>query len=235
MLDVLKYLLDLVLHLDKHLNTLGGQLGGWLYVLLFFVIFCETGLVVTPFLPGDSLLFAIGALAATPTSVLNVHLVVVSLSIAAVLGDTVNYWIGKKAGPAVFCSNTSRLFDRRHLDRTARFYAKYGAKTIILARFVPIVRTFAPFVAGIGAMHYPQFLIYNVLGGVLWIASMTYAGYAFGNIPFVRQNFSLVVVGIIFVSLLPAIVEILRERFRAQTAAKASLATNPLAAPEKLP
>ncbi|MCS7078627.1 MAG: DedA family protein [Chloracidobacterium sp.] len=235
MMDFLKYLLDLVLHLDKHLNALGGQLGGGLYVLLFLVIFCETGLVVTPFLPGDSLLFAIGALAATPTSVLNVHLVVVVLSIAAILGDTVNYWIGKKVGPAVFRSDTSRLFDRRHLDRTARFYAKYGAKTIIIARFVPIVRTFAPFVAGIGAMHYPRFLTYNIIGGVLWITSMTYAGYAFGNIPFVRKNFSLVVLGIIFVSLLPAVIEALRERFGARPPAETSPAVAPLAAPEKLP
>lgn len=235
MMDVLKYLLDLVLHLDKHLNALGGQLGGWLYVLLFLVIFCETGLVVTPFLPGDSLLFAIGALAATPNSVLNVHVVVVVLSVAAILGDTVNYWIGKKVGPAVFRSDTSRLFDRRHLDRTARFYARYGAKTIIIARFVPIVRTFAPFVAGIGAMHYPRFLIYNVAGGVLWIASMTYAGYAFGNIPFVKKNFSLVVLGIVFVSLLPAVTEILRERFGARAAAQTTPAATPLPAPEKLP
>ncbi|OYT72551.1 MAG: hypothetical protein CFK52_04980 [Chloracidobacterium sp. CP2_5A] len=235
MMDFLKYLLDLVLHLDKHLNALGGQLGGWLYVVLFLVIFCETGLVVTPFLPGDSLLFAIGALAATPTSVLNVHIVVVSLSVAAILGDTVNYWIGKKAGPAVFRSETSRLFDRRHLDRTARFYAKYGAKTIIIARFVPIVRTFAPFVAGIGAMRYPKFLFYNVVGGVLWIASMTYAGYAFGNIPFVKKNFSLVVLGIIAVSILPAGLEILRERLSARLAAGAPPDATPLAASEKLP
>ncbi len=235
MMDLLKYLLDLALHLDERLNALGGQLGGWLYVVLFLVIFCETGLVVTPFLPGDSLLFAIGALAATPTSVLNVHIVVVSLSFAAILGDTVNYWIGKRVGPTVFRSDTSRLFDRRHLDRTARFYAKYGAKTIIIARFIPIVRTFAPFVAGIGAMHYPRFLFYNVIGGILWIASMTYAGYAFGNIPFVKRNFSLVVLGIILVSLLPAAIEILRERLGARTAARSSPAATPLAAPEKLP
>jgi membrane-associated protein len=235
MMELLKYLLDLVLHLDKHLNALGGQLGGWLYVLLFLVIFCETGLVVTPFLPGDSLLFAIGALAATPGSVLDVHLVVVALSVAAVLGDTVNYWIGKRVGPAVFRSDTSRLFDRRHLDRTARFYAKYGGKTIIIARFVPIVRTFAPFVAGIGAMHYPRFLIYNVIGGVLWIASLTYAGYAFGNIPFVRKNFSLVILGIIVVSVLPAVVEILRERWRPRPAAEAPPTTTPLASSERVP
>ncbi|MFQ3580450.1 MAG: DedA family protein [Chloracidobacterium sp.] len=234
-MEFFKYLLDLVLHLDKHLNALGGQLGGWLYVLLFLVIFCETGLVVTPFLPGDSLLFAIGALAATPTSVLNVHLVVVLLSIAAILGDTVNYWIGKKVGPKVFRSDTSRFFDRRHLDRTARFYAKYGAKTIIIARFVPIVRTFAPFVAGIGAMHYPKFLFYNVIGGLLWIASMTYAGYAFGNIPFVKKNFSLVVLGIIMVSLLPAVIEIARERLSSREAAEAPPASTPLISPDRLP
>jgi Uncharacterized membrane-associated protein, COG0586 len=234
MMDILKHLLDLVLHLDKHLNTLAGQLGGWLYVLLFLVIFCETGLVVTPFLPGDSLLFAIGALAATPGSVLDVHLAVVALSIAAVLGDTVNYWIGKRLGPAVFRSDTSRFFDRRHLDRTARFYAKYGGKTIIIARFVPIVRTFAPFVAGIGVMHYPRFLMYNVIGGVLWIASLTYAGYAFGNIPLVKRNFSLVIVGIIVVSLLPALVEVMRERWMSRSAASAPPTTS-LASSERLP
>jgi membrane-associated protein len=234
MMDILKHLLDLVLHLDKHLNTLAGQLGGWLYVLLFLVIFCETGLVVTPFLPGDSLLFAIGALAATLGSVLDVHLAVVALSIAAVLGDTVNYWIGKRLGPAVFRSDTSRFFDRRHLDRTARFYAKYGGKTIIIARFVPIVRTFAPFVAGIGVMHYPRFLMYNVIGGVLWIASLTYAGYAFGNIPLVKRNFSLVIVGIIVVSLLPALVEVMRERWMSRSAASAPPTTS-LASSERLP
>jgi membrane-associated protein len=218
-MEFLAYLIDLILHLNNHLQELSARLGIWLYVLLFLVVFCETGLVVTPFLPGDSLLFAVGALAATDA--LNVHAAAISLAVAAILGDAVNYWAGRQFGARVFHSETSRWLNRRHLERTHQFYEKYGGKTIIIARFVPIVRTFAPFVAGVGAMSYRRFAVYNVIGGVLWVGSITYAGYAFGNIPFVKKNFSLVALGIIVVSLLPAVFEIVRERLAQRRAANA--------------
>jgi membrane-associated protein len=218
-MEFLAYLIDLILHLNSHLQELSARLGIWLYVLLFLVVFCETGLVVTPFLPGDSLLFAVGALAATDA--LNVHAAAISLAIAAILGDAVNYWAGRRFGARVFHSETSRWLNRRHLERTHQFYEKYGGKTIVIARFVPIVRTFAPFVAGIGAMSYRRFAAYNVFGGVLWVGSITYAGYAFGNIPFVKKNFSLVALAIIVVSLLPAVFEIVRERLAQRRAASA--------------
>jgi membrane-associated protein len=210
-MEFIKSLLDVVLHLDRHLNEYAAQFGIWLYIILFGIIFAETGLVVTPFLPGDSLLFAVGALAASPGSVLNVHLVVIVLTVAAILGDTVNYWAGKKFGPAVFRSESSRWLNKKHIERTHRFYEKYGGKTVILARFVPIVRTFAPFVAGIGAMSYAKFILYNIIGAILWVTSMTYLGYLFGNIPIVKKNFTLVALGIVFVSILPALYEIARE------------------------
>jgi membrane-associated protein len=209
-MEFLSRLLDFVLHLDKHLSSLIQTYGLWTYLILFVIIFLETGLVVTPFLPGDSLLFAAGTFAAAKA--LNVLWLFVVLSGAAILGDTVNYWIGHFVGPRVFHQEKSRFFKKKHLDRTHRFYEKYGAETIIIARFVPIVRTFAPFVAGIGRMSYGKFLSYNIIGGVGWVALFTFGGYFFGNIPFVRRNFSLVIIAIIIISLLPAAVEILRHR-----------------------
>lgn len=215
-MELIKHLIDFILHLDKHLVELVAQFGGWTYGVLFLIIFCETGLVVTPILPGDSLLFAVGALAAS--GALNVFLIFVLLSIAAILGDTVNYWVGYVVGPRIFASTGSRWLNRKHLERTHEFYEKYGGKTIIIARFIPIVRTFAPFVAGIGRMTYWKFLLYNVVGGIVWIGIFVYAGYFFGNIPIVKANFGLVVVAIIFISLLPAVIEYLRAR--RQTAPK---------------
>lgn len=213
-MELIKTLLDLVLHLDQHLGELVKQYQSWTYGILFLIIFCETGLVVTPFLPGDSLLFAVGALAASPESrgALNVNLVVVLLSLAAIVGDSVNYWIGRTVGPRVFSSENSRWFNRRHLDRTHAFYEKYGGKTLIFARFMPIVRTFAPFVAGIGKMSYARFLLFSVSGGILWISLLTYAGYFFGEIPIVKRNFSLVIVAVIAISLMPAVIEFLKAR-----------------------
>lgn len=209
-MELIKHLIDLVLHLDKHLVELVNQYQSWTYAILFLIIFCETGLVVTPFLPGDSLLFAVGAIASKGE--LNVFLVVVLLSIAAIIGDTVNYWTGKIIGPKVFTSESSRWLNRKHLERTHEFYEKYGGKTIIIARFMPIIRTFAPFVAGIGKMSYGKFLLYNIIGGILWIGLFTYAGFFFGEIPIVKRNFTLVIIGIIFVSVLPAVIEYWRAR-----------------------
>ena len=209
-MDLINRLIDLILHLDQHLVELVSQYGSWTYAILFLIIFCETGLVVTPILPGDSLLFAIGALAAT--GALDPHVLVLLLSIAAIGGDTVNYWIGHKIGPRVFQKESSLLFNRKHLERTHEFYEKYGGKTILLARFIPIVRTFAPFVAGIGSMTYGRFLVYNVVGGVVWITIFVYAGYFFGNIPLVKKNFTLVILAIIVISVLPAVIEYLKQR-----------------------
>ncbi len=214
-MELLKHFIDLILHLDKHLVELVSQYQSWTYAILFLIIFAETGLVVTPFLPGDSLLFAIGALASKGE--LNVFLVVVLLSIAAILGDTVNYWVGKVIGPKVFSSESSRWLNRKHLERTHEFYEKYGGKTIILARFMPIIRTFAPFVAGIGKMSYGKFLLYNVAGGIVWIAGFTYAGYFFGEIPIVKRNFTLVIFAIIIISVMPAVIEIWRARRASST------------------
>ena len=215
-MELLHQAVDIFLHLDQHLTQLVAQLGPWFYVLLFGVVFCETGLVVTPFLPGDSLLFAVGALAAAPGSTISVVLVLVLLSIAAVLGDAVNYQIGLRLGPTVFRSETSRWLNKRHLEHTQRFYDKYGSKTIVLARFVPIVRTFAPFVAGIGRMSYRRFATYNVVGGLVWVFLFTLAGYFFGNLPAVKTNFHYVIVAIIALSLVPPVIEFLRARREAR-------------------
>ncbi len=209
-LNLILNFLDPILHIDKHLVELVSQYQSWTYGILFLIIFCETGLVVMPLLPGDSLLFAVGAIASKGD--LNVFLVVVLLSIAAIIGDTVNYWIGKVIGPRVFNSESSRWLNRKHLERTHEFYEKYGGKTIIIARFMPIIRTFAPFVAGIGKMSYGKFLLYNVVGGILWIALFTYAGYFFGEIPIVKRNFTLVIFAIIIISVMPALLEFLRAR-----------------------
>jgi len=210
-MEVITYLIDLFLHLDKHLNSVIQTYGTWTYLLLFLIIFLETGLVVTPFLPGDSLLFAAGAFAGLGS--LNVGLLFILLSIAAVVGDTVNYWIGHYVGPRAF-SGEVRFLKKEYMDRTHDFYERHGGKTIILARFVPIVRTFAPFVAGIGAMSYGHFIAYNVVGGVMWVALFTFGGFFFGNLKVVQDNFSIVVLGIIFISVLPAVIEFFKERGR---------------------
>ena len=201
---------DILLHLDKYLDIMIQTMGLWSYVIIFLIIFCETGLVVTPVLPGDSLLFAIGTFAAIGS--FDLALVLLLLTIAAVAGDTVNYWIGNYLGPKVFHYEDSRFFKKKHLERTHQFYEKHGGKTIIIARFIPIIRTFAPFVAGIGSMTYRKFLSYNVIGGVVWILSLVLAGYFFGNIPVVRKNFSLVIMAIIVISILPGVIEYLRQR-----------------------
>jgi membrane-associated protein len=215
-MEFLKKLIDIVLHMSKHLDELVVQFGPWLYVILFLIIFCETGLVVTPFLPGDSLLFAVGALAARPEG-LNIWILLGTLIIAAVLGDSVNYAIGKMFGnklPQKF----PRLIKQQHLQKTHDFYERYGGKTIIIARFVPIIRTFAPFVAGVGKMTYSRFMTFNVTGALLWIGLLLPAGYFFGNLEIVRKNFSLVVLAIIVISILPAIIEFIRERKRLKRA-----------------
>ncbi len=209
-MEFLAKVLDFIIHLDKHLSSIIQSFGLWTYLILFLVIFLETGFVVTPFLPGDSLLFAAGTFAAA--KVLNVVWLFVLLSAAAVIGDTANYWIGHFVGPKVFRQEKSRFFKKEYLERTHRFYEKYGAETIIIARFVPIIRTFAPFVAGIGRMSYWKFISYNVIGGIGWVAIFVFGGYFFGNIPFVKRNFSLVILIIIVVSIVPAVVEFVRHR-----------------------
>ena len=209
-MELLTSFIDIFLHLDKHLNEVIQNYGTWTYLILFLIIFCETGLVVTPILPGDSLLFAAGAFAAMGS--LDPYLLFVLLTIAAVAGDTLNYGIGHYLGPKVFQRSDSRFLKKEYLDRTHAFYEKHGGKTIIIARFMPIIRTFAPFVAGVGSMTYLRFLVYNVIGGIFWIAIFIFGGYMFGNIPAVKQNFTLVILGIIFVSILPGIIEFMRHR-----------------------
>jgi membrane-associated protein len=206
-MELLRQLWEYVHHLNFYLDKLAGQTGVWFYAVLFLVIFCETGLVVTPFLPGDSLLFALGAMAAGENSPVSLPLLFVLLSVAAVLGDAVNYAIGWRLGPKVFKYENSWFFNKKHLLRAQAFYEKYGSKTIILARFVPIVRTFAPFVAGIGTMRYRRFFLYNVVGGVAWVAICLGSGYYFGGLEWVKENFELVVVAIILISVLPMAVE----------------------------
>ncbi len=207
-MEVLGLLAGFVLHADQHLLDLFRDYGLWVYAILFLIVFCETGLVVTPFLPGDSLLFAAGALAAGGG--LDVHLLAVLLFTAAVLGDSVNYTVGRSAGLRLFRDPHSRVFRRDYLDRTERFYARHGPKTIVIARFIPIVRTFAPFVAGLGHMPYRVFLLWNVAGAFLWVGAFIYAGYAFGDLPVVRQNFTLLILGIIVVSVLPVVIEAIK-------------------------
>lgn len=206
-MEYVRHAIDIFIHLDKHLSQIVGDYGTWTYAILFGIIFAETGLVFTPFLPGDSLLFAAGAIASL--GALNPWLLFVLLAIAAILGDTANYWIGKFLGHKLV---GGRFVKQQHLDRTHAFFEKYGGKTIIIARFVPIVRTFAPFVAGVGEMSYGKFIAYNVIGGLLWVAICIGAGYAFGQRPFVKQNFSLVILAIIIISVLPAVIEVVRAR-----------------------
>ncbi|MCB9771622.1 MAG: DedA family protein [Candidatus Omnitrophica bacterium] len=204
-MEILKHVLDFFIHLDKHLFLVVQDYGVWSYLILFLIIFCETGLVITPFLPGDSLLFVTGAI--TATKALDLGTVLGLLCIAAILGDTVNYWIGHILGPKIFSEKYRRFLKPEYLARTQSFFEKYGGKAIILARFFPIIRTFAPFLAGVGKMSYKRFLLYNVIGAFLWIFLFVLAGYFFGNIAFVKKNFTLVIFGIIFVSLLPGVWE----------------------------
>jgi membrane-associated protein len=210
-MELLTGFIDLVLHLDQHLLWLAQNYGTWIYLILFLIVYCETGLVVAPFLPGDSLLFVTGALAATDA--LSLETAIALLVSASFLGDNTNYWIGRYFGPKVFKSEQSRLLNPRHLDQTHAFYERHGGKTIILARFFPIVRTFAPFVAGVGKMDYRHFVPFSLAGGIGWVGSLVLAGYFFGNIPFFKQNLTLVIFGIILISLLPGIVGFLRHRF----------------------
>ncbi|MGE5364857.1 MAG: DedA family protein [Bacteroidota bacterium] len=209
-MESINYLIDLFLHLDKHLNEIILYYGMWSYAILFLIIFAETGLVFTPFLPGDSLLFAAGALAATGS--FNLLLLFFILCIAAVLGDTVNYWVGDLIGPKIFHGESSRFLKKEHLERTHAFYEKHGGKTIIIARFIPIIRTFAPFVAGIGSMTYLKFFSYNIIGGVCWVAIFTFGGFFFGNLPVVKNNFSIVIIAIILISVLPGVIEYFRHK-----------------------
>jgi len=225
-MEILKSIVDFVLHIDSHLVELVARYGALLVPILFIIVFCETGLVVTPFLPGDSLLFAAGALAAVDISgSLNILVLWVVLAVAAILGDSVNYAIGKRIGKGVFKPG-NRILKLEYLERTEEFYEKHGSKTIILARFVPIVRTFAPFVAGVGNMDYKRFITYNFVGGLLWVTLFLAAGFLFGNVPFIKENFSLVTIGIILVSVVPMGLELLKERQRSKNKATAPASGN---------
>ncbi|WLS80139.1 DedA family protein [Erwinia pyri] len=211
-MELIHFVVDFILHIDVHLAELVAQYGMWVYAILFLILFCETGLVVTPFLPGDSLLFVAGALAALPTNDLNIHMMVALMSVAAIVGDAVNYTIGRLFGDKLFSNPNSKIFRRSHLEKTHQFYERHGGKMIILARFVPIVRTFAPFVAGMGKMSYRHFALYNISGGLLWVLLFSYAGYFFGNMPAVQENLKLLIVAIIVLSVLPGVIEVWRHR-----------------------
>ncbi|RLD04519.1 MAG: DedA family protein [Chloroflexota bacterium] len=215
-MEVIKFLIDFILHMDVHLNEIISNYGVWTYGILFLVIFMETGFVVTPFLPGDSLLFAAGTFAALGS--LNPFYLFLLLTVAAILGDTVNYSIGHYIGPRAF-SGEIKFLKQEHLDKTQEFYKKHGGKTIILARFIPIIRTFAPFVAGVGVMKYKKFILYKVVGGIAWVAIFTFLGYFFGNIEFVRKNFELVIFAIIFISFIPPVLEVIKARKESKEAA----------------
>ncbi|MBF0529222.1 MAG: DedA family protein [Deltaproteobacteria bacterium] len=212
-MEWINYFIDFILHLDRHLAEIVGAYGQLTYVLLFLIVFLETGLVVTPVLPGDSLLFTAGAIAAL--GALNVAWLFVLLSVAAITGDTVNYWIGHLIGPKVFNKENSRWFKKEYLEKTHKFYEKYGGKTIIIARFIPIIRTFAPFVAGVGAMTYWRFIVYNIAGGLAWTSIFIFGGYHFGNLPVVKRHFSLVIVIIVVLSVMPAVIEYIKARRQA--------------------
>jgi membrane-associated protein len=212
-MDTLHYLINFVLHIDQHLASFIGAYGVFVYILLFAIIFCETGVILLAFLPGDSLLFAVGAYTANSPDILNIHLLFFSLLIASVSGNGLSYFTGKWLGPKVFRSRHSWLFNQKYLDQAHAFYERFGGKTIIIARFMPIIRTFAPFIAGIGYMTYRQFFFYNFVGGVLWIGMLLYGSFWFGNIPFVHQHFSIVVLAIIGLSILPPVIEIIRQKF----------------------
>ncbi|HET8625223.1 MAG TPA: DedA family protein [Gemmatimonadales bacterium] len=211
-MDLIRYAIDFILHLDTHLAEIIARYGVWTNLILFLIVFAETGLVVTPFLPGDSLLFAAGTFAALGS--LDPGVLILMLSIAAIVGDTVNYWVGAFIGPRAFTGEV-RWLKKEYLDRTHAFYEKHGGKTIILARFIPIIRTFAPFVAGVGAMTYSRFILYNVVGGIVWVTLFVLAGYFFGNLPAVRQNFTYVIIAIILLSVMPIVLEFVKARRRA--------------------
>jgi membrane-associated protein len=211
-MELIGQLFDFIMHIDVHLNALIVTYQLWTYLILFAIVFCETGLVITPFLPGDSLLFATGALAAAPGSPLKIHWLFLVLAAAAVIGDTVNYWIGHAVGPKIFSQKKIRFLKKEHLERTHEFYEKHGGITIVLARFIPIIRTFAPFVAGIGRMSYWRFVAFNVGGGIAWVSIFVFGGYFFGNLPLVRRNFTVVIIAIIFISILPGVIEYLRQK-----------------------
>ncbi|CNH79438.1 MULTISPECIES: DedA family protein [Yersinia] len=211
-MEFIRFVIDFILHIDVHLAELVSQYGVWVYGILFLILFCETGLVVTPFLPGDSLLFVAGALASLPSNDINVHIMVALMVTAAILGDAINYAIGRVFGEKLFSNPDSKIFRRSYLDKTHQFYEKHGGKAIILARFVPIIRTFAPFVAGMGKMSYRHFAAYNVIGALVWVLLFTYAGYLFGNVPIVQNNLKLLIVVIIVVSILPGVFEVWRHR-----------------------
>lgn len=231
-MEFISFIIDFILHIDVHLAELVAQYGVWVYGILFLILFCETGLVVTPFLPGDSLLFVAGAIAALPSNDLNVHVMVLLMIIAAIIGDAVNYTIGRIFGEKLFQNPNSKIFRRSYLDKTHEFYEKHGGKAIILARFVPIVRTFAPFVAGMGKMSYRHFAFYNVTGALLWVLLFTYAGYLFGDLPIVQKNLKLLIVAIIFISIIPGVIEIIRHR-RAAAKEKNAVAKENSAATQK--
>lgn len=209
-------LADFILHIDGHLQLLASEYGLWLYGILFLIVFCETGLVVFPLLPGDSLLFAAGSLAAIPMSQLSPHWLFVIFTTAALLGDTVNYWIGRSLGPKVFHFEKSAFFNPEHLQKTHGFFEKYGGKTIIIARFIPIVRTFTPFVAGVGALPYPRFIMFSIAGALLWVGIFSYGGYFFGQLPVIKANLKLMIVGIIAVSLMIPAIEFVKHHFRSK-------------------
>ncbi len=211
-MEYLAFLWDVIVHLDKHLAALLGQYGTWVYALFFLIIFCETGLVVTPFLPGDSLLFVAGALWAATG--MNIHALALTIIVAAFCGDNVNYFIGRKLGPKVFRWENSRFFNRSALDKTQAFYQKHGGKTVIMARFIPLVRTFAPFVAGIGKMFYPHYILFSIVGSVIWVGVLAYGGYFFGNVPLVKNNLSVVIAIIMVVSVAPLVIEFMRAKMR---------------------
>ncbi|MDR1876856.1 MAG: DedA family protein [Flavobacteriaceae bacterium] len=219
-MEYIYFLIDFVLHIDVHLKELVIDYGVWIYVILFIIIFCETGLVVTPFLPGDSLLFVAGALTALPDNDMNIILLNIILFIAAILGDSVNFEIGKYFGHKLFSNPRSKIFKQSYLQKTHEFYEKHGGKTIILARFVPIIRTFAPFVAGMGRMNYRFFIKYNIVGGTIWVAIFTLLGYFVGNLQWVQDNLKFLIVFIIIISILPGIVEVLRNKWKNKTVKK---------------
>lgn len=210
-MDILKSFIDVIIHLDKYLNIVIQNYGTGTYFILLLIVFCETGLVVLPFLPGDSLLFAAGAFAALGS--LNIYLLFALLTAAAILGNTVNYYVGRFVGPKIFSKENVKLLNRKYLDKTQAFYDKHGGITIIVTRFMPIIRTFAPFVAGIGKMNFMKFMSYNIIGGITWVGLFAFGGYFFGNIPIVKKNFTIVIFAIIFVSLLPAVIGIVKQRF----------------------
>lgn len=211
-MNTLNYLINFILHIDMHLIAFVTAYGVWTYVLLFLIIFCESGIIFAAFLPGDSLLFATGALTASMKGVLNIHLLFISLVIASVTGNGLNYFIGKWVGPKVFCSGNSWVFNKKHIQNAHLFYERYGGKAIVIARFIPIIRTVVPFIAGVGYMTYRQFFIFNLTGALLWIGTLVYGSYLFGNIPFVKQHFSLVILAIIVLSLTPPLIEFIRHK-----------------------